>query len=296
MPRLVGHRPRGGFTLIELIVVIAIIAVLVGLSLGAVQRARAVAARMACANKLRQVGLAAHGYHGTEGRLPPGCSAQVGDPLLHATWMTRLLPQLEQGDLWRRVLAAYKTEPFFEAGPHLPILATALPHFACPADPVAHSPAAFRGFSVGLTSYMGSSGLDHTTADGVLYLNSAVRLGEIPDGTSSTLLAGERPPSRDRLLGWWYAGWGQNKTGSLDSHLGVRERNVHPRLKCPDGPYPFAVGTPDGECDPLHFWSLHSGGANFAFCDGSVRFLTYSADSILPALATRAGGEIVSLD
>ena len=48
-------------------------------------------------------------------------------------------------------------------------------------------------------------------------------------------------------------------------------------------------------CDSLHFWSPHPGGANFAFADGSVRFLSYSADTILPALATRAGGETVVL-
>jgi prepilin-type processing-associated H-X9-DG protein len=48
-------------------------------------------------------------------------------------------------------------------------------------------------------------------------------------------------------------------------------------------------------CDALHFWSLHSGGANFAFADGSVRFLRYSADDVMPALATRAGGEVVAI-
>jgi prepilin-type processing-associated H-X9-DG protein len=60
------------------------------------------------------------------------------------------------------------------------------------------------------------------------------------------------------------------------------------------GPYYFQAGRVDNPCDAFHFWSLHSGGANFAFCDGSVRLLNYSADSVLPALATRAGGEVTA--
>jgi prepilin-type processing-associated H-X9-DG protein len=74
--------------------------------------------------------------------------------------------------------------------------------------------------------------------------------------------------------------------------LGVRERKIpgNPYAKeCPDGPYPFHDGSLTNQCDKFHFWSLHSGGANFVFGDGSVRFLPYSADAMLPALATRAG-------
>jgi prepilin-type processing-associated H-X9-DG protein len=62
---------------------------------------------------------------------------------------------------------------------------------------------------------------------------------------------------------------------------------------CWQGPYFFSPGTLQNICDPFHFWSLHSGGANFLFCDGSVHFIPYSAKDIMPALATRAGGEAV---
>ena len=110
-------------------------------------------------------------------------------------------------------------------------------------------------------------------------------------------MIGERPPSADERFGWWYAGTGQDRDGSADMILGVREKrgSDFSLRSCPPGPYEFGPGRLDNQCDALHFWSLHPGGAHFAFCDESVRFLTYSADPILPALATRAGGETVAV-
>src|SRR5262249_51159207 len=123
------------------------------------------------------------------------------------------------------------------------------------------------------------------------------RLADIHDGISNTLLAGERPPSADHNLGWWYAGWGQNRDGSAESVLGVNEMNTYSwtQGRCPPGPYEFQPGAVNNMCDAFHFWSLHSGGANFVLCDGSVHFLTYSAAPVMPALATRAGGEVVTI-
>jgi prepilin-type processing-associated H-X9-DG protein len=78
--------------------------------------------------------------------------------------------------------------------------------------------------------------------------------------------------------------------------LGVTERNDGPMYRgCPRGPYSFSPGQPGNQCDAFHFWSLHTGGANFLFADGSVHFLTYSAGPIMPALATRGGGEAVTV-
>lgn len=146
-----------------------------------------------------------------------------------------------------------------------------------------------------MTSYLGVAGLNTGRADGSLFLDSNLRLNDITDGTSSTLLVGERPPSTDFRYGWWYAGWGQNKDGEGDGVLGVRTFCREVSSGCPEGPYHFTAGRFDNQCDAFHFWSPHPGGANFAFADGSVRFLRYSADPIMPALPTRAGGETVEL-
>jgi prepilin-type processing-associated H-X9-DG protein len=110
-------------------------------------------------------------------------------------------------------------------------------------------------------------------------------------------MVGERPPSSDGAAGWWYGGWGQAKEGSADMVLGVEEQYASPYyvVDCPPGPYLFAPGGLNDTCATFHFWSLHPGGANFLFADGSVHFLHYDAAPIMPALASRAGGEAVSL-
>lgn len=283
-------RHRTAFTLIELIVVIAITGVLAGLLLAAVQLVRAAAYRTQCQNNLRQIGLALQHYHDTNGAFPPGCQGN-DSPQPFMSWMARLLPFVEQQGLYAEALAAFRQAAFFERPPHRQILERAMPLFVCPADGRLNRQAG--SLAVGLTSYQGVDGRSLSVFDGILYLDSAVRLADITDGASATLMVGERPPSRDERLGWWYAGWGFGRTGVGDLFLGVRERNITAYRRCPRGPYHFVPGTGD-DCDASHFWSRHSGGAHFLFCDGSVRFLAYSADPIMPALATRAGGEPVS--
>jgi len=290
---------RPAFTLIELLVAIAIVAVLTGLVLGAVQKSRAAAARANCQNRMKQLGLALHQYHGTANALPPGISVQAERgkfPFLG--WPARLLPHLEQGALWRDVDSAFATDPapltFYGHAPHAVLLATPVVHLACPADGRMPGPVAIGKVSVAFTSYLGVEGTDQKSRDGVLYLDSGVRLADITDGTSQTLCLGERPAPADFRFGWWYRGWGQSQDGSSEMVLGVRERNVAVP-DCPLGVYGFSPGRLSNPCDVLHFWSFHDAGANFAFADGSVRFLTYAVDPILPALTTRAGGEGVAV-
>jgi prepilin-type N-terminal cleavage/methylation domain-containing protein len=132
-----GNSSRPAFTLIELLVVIGILAVLMGLLLPAVQRARHAALRIKCENNLRQIGLAAHQYHDAAGLFPPGSSS--GKPYLYMSWFTRILPYLEQDALWRQADSAYRQNPGvlpYIVPPHVDF-STAVAIFSCPADGLA---------------------------------------------------------------------------------------------------------------------------------------------------------------
>jgi type II secretory pathway pseudopilin PulG len=288
---------RWGLTLTELLVVLGIIAVLLALLFPAVQRIRDAAHRTACAANLRQVGLGLHRYHGDFQHLPPGVSYRNGaDPHPFMSWQTRLLPYLEQQAQWDQALRAFAQQRDFRRNPPHTGLAIPMPIYGCPADNRTLTAAELPGgFRVAFTSYLGVSGSNPFRRDGVLYLDSRVRLADVRDGLSNTLFVGERPPSANGVYGWWYAGQGQLSDGSADVVLRARERNFDAvyAAGCPAGPYTFGPGSIQNQCDTFHFWSLHFGGAHFLFGDGSVRFLRYSAAPVVPALATRNGGEAV---
>lgn len=209
-----------------------------------------------------------------------------------------MLPYLDNEPLWREIEVAFATDlsplTFYGHVPHERLLGKPVRAFACPADARVPGPAARVLTLVAFTSYLGVEGTNLNTDDGLLYLDSRTRLDQVSDGTSNTLLVGERPPSADLRFGWWYRGWGQARRGSAEMILGAAELNVQER-GCLSGPYSYGPGRFDNQCDMFHFWSPHPGGAHFGFADGSVRFLRYDAAGILPALATRAGGESVSL-
>ncbi len=285
-----------GFTLLELLVAVSIITVLAGLTVSAVQKVRHAAVRSRCQNQLRQIAVASHGYHAAHQSLPPATSYMGGgDPYPYMGWAARLLPFLDQSEAWRQATAAFAAERDFVIAPPHTLARVRMVAYLCPLEVFAHSGPDDSGFA--LTSYLGVSGARSRSGwDGVMYIDSRTRLTDVTDGTSNTLFYGERPPSGARDLGWWYGGWGQRKDGSGDASLSVRETNYYANAGgCARGPYQFAAGRSDNQCDAFHFWSLHPGGANFALCDGSVRFLAYSADSVLPALATRAGGEVTEI-
>ena len=296
----ISRKLRPAFTLIELLVVLTIISILMGLLLPAVQKVRAAAARVKCQNNLKQLALALHNYHDANHRFPPGHRGLFNpDRRPFTGWPLDVLPFVEQPALHATAMATFQTTPWpFRNPPHTG-LNTVVPIYVCPSDTRATSPqfAPRSKFYVAFTSYLGVSGKDYSTRDGMLFQNSRTRLLDATDGTSNTLLLGERPPSADFQFGWWYAGIGQQFTGSGDMILGVREANLQPVTvgSCPPGNYPFMVGSFNNQCDMFHFWSPHPGGANFALADGSVRLLTYGANAIMPALASRAGGEVVTL-
>jgi prepilin-type N-terminal cleavage/methylation domain-containing protein/prepilin-type processing-associated H-X9-DG protein len=299
---------RAAFTLIEVLVVIGIIVLLIGLAIPAIQRVRATLDRIACGQKMRQLGFALHAYHLDRTILPPGCSYENGNsPEPHLSWLARLLPYLDQTQLWQETQQAFAQEKFFlKVPPHSP-LGVQPAAFVCPSDPRMRQqhirPNVLGGtVKIGYSSYLGVSGINQNTRDGVLHLDSRVHLGDITDGLSQTVFVGERPPSALLNAGWWYAGWGMQKNGAGEMIMGVLELNTYdPNYpfgqNCGPGPFEFSPGKLNRQADMFHFWSVHPSGANFLFGDNSVRFMSYSAKSILPALATYKGKEApVGLD
>lgn len=287
---------RRAFTLVEVLVVIFIIGVLVAILLPAVQMARESARKTQCTNQMKQIVLASHQYHDAFGFFPAGSgSSNSYIRFRYGSMFIQLLPYLEQAPLFDKISDRFAGQPNALLPLH-PEAAIPLPILACPSDPRTPGPQVISGENVSLTSYLGSAGTDYLKKDGIYFVDSNIRMSQILDGTSQTLTFGERPPSSDLVIGWWYAGIGINAQGTGEFLLGAAERNDNPSIPCPRGPYVFQKGKFSVQCDALHYWSPHPGGANFALADGSVRFITYGAADILPKLATRAGGDAAAVE
>jgi prepilin-type processing-associated H-X9-DG protein len=308
-----------------LLVVIAIIAILIGLLLPAVQKVREAAARMSCTNNLKQIALAVLNSENAKAVLPV-------DRVL-----AEILPYIEEGNLYN----VFNGDPDIVNWPSA--INTPIKAYNCPSDPrgnfVDNSSIILQSFPQGLalTWYMVVAGLDSSDSGSILLngypplaqystivdprrtgmLNYTIainfdasgnylgtdykgsKISDILDGTSNTLMFGERPPSPSGdFLGWVNDGAtfvGPVETTYFYTADGGHDSNWNPiGNPCPPAPAYFGPpAQPPNYCDTNHFWSYHTGGANFAFGDGSVHFISYNASQTLPKLATRAGGEVV---
>jgi len=336
-----------GFTLIELLVVIAIIAVLIGLLLPAVQAAREAARRAQCTNNLKQLGLAVHNYIDGNLTMPSGGITTPAPELFSRTgcfWP--IFSFFEQGNLYN----AWNTTVSYWTPENDTLMAAKISTLWCPSDPavmqgnlwytgnqagVFHTPPRML-YAAGLTSYRGicgpwvnpprtSTGVTNYealrgNALGVIYSGSSTTLASITDGTSNTLLFGEgiygRLSTADKNCWHWHAPG--NYGDSMQTAM------YAPNIQSSQNLTVFNNGS---SMLVISASSEHPGGANFAFCDGSVKFLKNTINSwqpdlnnpsvpglprgltltngiytptlpygIFQALSTRAGGEVISAD
>lgn len=276
------------FTLVELLVVIAIIGVMVGLLLPAVQAAREAARRMACSNNLAQLGLAIHNFEFSLEHLPSGVINPTGpirsEPIgQHVSYLVQLLRYIEQQGIADNFDIEEGAYADVNAAARVMVVST----FLCPSFGGAMS----DDDSAALTNYAGCHHHVEAAIDadntGLLFLNSKVRYGEIYDGSSNTILVGEMLPYADSL--GWVSGTRASlrNTGTLINALNVQRggRLIRELSKDVD---PLSVGG---------FASYHSGGAQFCFADGSVRFLSESiAPEVYQNLGHRADGAMMGGD
>lgn len=308
-----------GFTLVELMVVIAIIAVLIALLLPAVQQAREGARRMQCKNHLMQIGLALNNYMNAHGVLPPGtCNAtgpivsrepvsnlpqfgaggqaQSPEPVdpspqigtdYHMSWIVQILPFLEQQNVFRHIDF---TESVYSPA-NMPARARTMSNLRCPSDP---------GMALGSTgaannNYSGVHNDFETPIDvnqnGVLFLNSSIRYDKITDGCSSTMFVAEVVSQQGTQLGW------MSGTRSSLRNMVIRttvpetgevvgyKTHTNPLSEAGRGRF-SGSGTwedPNAPTDGSEFVggfsSMHANGFQTVFGDGSVRFIPSNIDS-----------------
>ena len=316
------------FTLVELLVVIAIIGILVALLLPAIQAARESARRMQCTNQIRQLALAVQDYEMANEHLPMGTNNPTG-PVenlpngLHISWIARILPHLEEGVKYDKLdLSASAYSPQND-----PVRQSTIEVLMCPSAPNDD-----WGYSNYAGCHNDTEKPINTDNNGVEFLNSEITRDDMKDGATYILLLGEKYVDQYDL-GWlsgtaatlrntghpldekppgWRSGeippWVHNYSYYSDNEF---DPTINPDTGEPIARDPTADtnSAPDADTwlpwsrlggdsvEPLAvggFGSSHITGCNFAFADGSVRFLQDSIDqSVLERLANRADGQIV---
>ena len=275
-----SRRWQPGFTLVELLIVIAIIGVLVGLLLPAVQACREAARRCSCANNLAQIGLALHNFEFSHEHLPAGVANPDGpikteEKGQHVSFLVELLPYIEQ----RGIADRFDKQAGAYAAKNAPARAVSISIYMCQSSWV------YSDKDIGISHYAGChNGTEtpiHEDNNGLLFLNSAVKYSDIYDGASNTILVGEFLPTEDSL------GWVSGTRATL--------RNTGAPINV--GYDPTATGVPPAPIPPLQvggFESLHPGGAQFVLGDGSINFLAETIDpKVFETLGDRADGEMM---
>ena len=265
---------KRGFTLIELLVVIAIIAILVALLLPAVQQAREAARRSSCKNNLKQLALAMHNYHDVYNTFPPGLVQHAEDACLENPegannrfwgWGTFILPFVEQPALYDQLRPEGCTRPLPVATREyngVRLLQQPLPTYMCPSDAGQNINTFFGNFAKS----------NYTINREIGGNNTSINMRHITDGTTNTFLLAERAyrtqPAGNRQVGAMI--WGRH----TNTDAGSQFRGNFPI----NTPHPTTSTTnpsgDDSNCIRHNTSSEHKGGAQFAMCDGSVRFVS----------------------
>jgi prepilin-type N-terminal cleavage/methylation domain-containing protein len=292
------RRAPCGFSLVELLVVIAIIAILVALLLPAVQAAREAARRAQCQSNLHQIGIAMHHYHDSARCFPSGITTSN-----RALWSSHLLPFLEQRALYESLDFSL---PSWNVGANGEACATWLPVFRCPSsDAPEHLTAQGITDRVPCNYLACSSGTarcesgppplaGQADSNGVFFEDSGIRMAGLRDGTSTTVLAGEavfsyKPHGYDhyglmQFMDHWYVGTMEGFTNEVSESMGSTGAALNSYLQ--------DVFVDEKE---LAFSSYHPGGAQVVLADGAVVFVAETIDrSTWSSLGTRAGGDVVA--